>query len=352
MASVQQLRTSQEVQLTPDQVVTEQQSLIVMKKLLAIAVSGITYLRGIFPGKAYGKKYVDGQEVVILREEHSCPGVIHILHWMQGCFEAIQKKYLRYVVISISADPENPQKVLEVYQFKIQYNTGGALMDFESNNNSKLSMSCGNTKAASILLVRKLYTLMQNLGPLPDTVCLSMKLAYYDDITPLDYQPPGFKEAESGTMEFESEPLRLTMGEVVTPFHSLKLDMTTERRRIDQVNSSDAVTDKWTLEVTENDEEEELTQSHAPEAVEEPDNTNADLDNTKIPENAKTKQHEDVTEVNSAGKKTPIMEPWVMRTRSGRIIKPPKVSGFHIPNSQEAKSPKKRKLSEPKKNDV
>lgn len=32
-----------------------------MKKLLAIAVSGITYLRGIFPGKAYGRKYVEGQ---------------------------------------------------------------------------------------------------------------------------------------------------------------------------------------------------------------------------------------------------------------------------------------------------
>lgn len=50
-----------------------------------------------------------------------------------------------------------------------------------SNNNNKMSMSCGNTKKASVLLVRKLYTLMQNLGPLPDSVCLNMKLAYYDN---------------------------------------------------------------------------------------------------------------------------------------------------------------------------
>lgn len=42
-------------------------------------------------------------------------------------------------------------------------------------------MSCSNTKKASILLVRKLYTLMQYLGPLPDSVCLSMTLSYYDD---------------------------------------------------------------------------------------------------------------------------------------------------------------------------
>lgn len=53
---------------------------------------------------------------------------------------------------------------------------------YTSNNNNKLSsVSCGNTKKASILLVRKLYTLMQNLGPLPDNVCLNMKLAYYDN---------------------------------------------------------------------------------------------------------------------------------------------------------------------------
>lgn len=44
----------------PSKVVSEQQSLVVVKKLLAIAVSGITYLRGIFPGKAYGSKYVEG----------------------------------------------------------------------------------------------------------------------------------------------------------------------------------------------------------------------------------------------------------------------------------------------------
>lgn len=49
-----------DAQQFPNQVVPEQQSLVVMKKLLAIAVSGITYLRGIFPDKAYGSKYLAG----------------------------------------------------------------------------------------------------------------------------------------------------------------------------------------------------------------------------------------------------------------------------------------------------
>lgn len=121
----------------------------------------------------------------------------------------------------------------------------------------EVSLSCGNTRKASILLVRKLYTLMQNLGPLPDSVSLNMKLAYYEEgeapastpprwlrplrrccvptVTPQDYQPPGFKEAESDTFVFEKEPVKLAIGEVVTPYHALKLGMATERHRLEQV---------------------------------------------------------------------------------------------------------------------
>ncbi|XP_073341879.1 HORMA domain-containing protein 1 [Pagrus major] len=369
MACVQQVRTSQDVQILPNQVQTEQQSLVVIKKLLAIAVSGITYLRGLFPEKAYGDKYVEDQKVMILREERSCPGASQIVQWLQGCFDAVQKKYLRTVILSIYTDPENPQKVTEFYQFRIQYSAAGAQMDFESINNNKLSMACGNTKKASILLVRKLYTLMQNLGPLPDSVCLNMKLAYYDDATPQGYQPPGFKESDTDTMVFEKEPVKLTMGEVVTPFHTLKLDMATERQRLEQVEEKVHVTDKWFLHMKE---EGVLSQSHVIEDVEKSDNENTDLDNTEIQLscNEKLESCEEATEMDTLVKKTSDMEVGLKRTRSGRIIKSTTetnlivnnkkptamkdktVSQYDIPNSQETPSTsapkKKRKFSEPK----
>lgn len=55
-------------------------------------------------------------------------------------------------------------------------------------------------------------------------------------VTPEDYQPPGFKEADGNNLMFETEPVRLTMGEVMTPYHTLKLDMATERQRLEQVS--------------------------------------------------------------------------------------------------------------------
>lgn len=51
------------------------------------------------------------------------------------------------------------------------------------NQSSESSMSSADTKKASILLIRKIYVLMQNLGPLPNDVCLTMKLFYYDEGT-------------------------------------------------------------------------------------------------------------------------------------------------------------------------
>lgn len=57
----------------------------------------------------------------------------------------------------------------------------------------------------------------------------------YTAVTPRDYQPPGFKEADGDTFVFAKEPVKLTMGEVATPYHYLKLHMATERQRLEQV---------------------------------------------------------------------------------------------------------------------
>ncbi|XP_068178852.1 HORMA domain-containing protein 1 [Antennarius striatus] len=321
MASLQKVRSSQESQLLPNEVLSEQESLVVMKKLLAIAVSGITYLRGLFPEYAYGNKYIEDQKVMILREQRNCPGASQVVQWMQGCFEAIQKKYLRTVILSIYTDAENPRKVTEFYQFHVQYTENGAQMDFESSDN-KMSMLCGNTRRASILLVRKLYILMQNLGPLPDEVCLNMKLVYYQEVTPRDYHPPGFKEADGDSMEFEREPVKLTMGQLVTPYHTLKLDMATERHRLEQVEEGVANTERWVLSL----EDGSLLQGHVIEDGQKTEDDSTASDNTEfqlVCEEKMESEEEAMMEVEVGGplKSTSNVEVGLKRTRSGRIIR-------------------------------
>uniref|UniRef100_A0A8C1EP28 HORMA domain containing 1 n=1 Tax=Cyprinus carpio carpio TaxID=630221 RepID=A0A8C1EP28_CYPCA len=352
MACEQKLRPVQSCQMLPDVVSTEQQSLVLVKKLLAIAVSSITYLRGLFPEKAYGRKYVGELKVLILRE-HSCPGAQQIVQWLQGCFDALQRRYLRMVLLSIYCDPDNPQKVTECYQFKINYTENGPQMDFESKNGQSLTkMACDNTQKSSMLLVRKLYMLMQNLGPLPDNICLNMKLFYYDEVTPQEYQPPGFKDDDNETLIFEREPVNLTMGEVVTPFHSLRMNITTERKRLEPFDEEEevCVSTKWSLKMFEDGMMSE-TSVQQECMTKEKVIIDAGIEYSETQENSQqahrsSKEDLDITnaKMDSLVKKTADLKVNARKTRSGRIFEP-QISQLEFPLSQDPQpsAPKRRK---------
>ncbi|KAM6217147.1 HORMA domain-containing protein 1 [Rhynchocyon petersi] len=237
MATAQLQRSSMSTLVFPNKITTEQQSLVLVKRLLAVSVSCITYLRGIFPECAYGTRYMNDICVKILREDKNCPGSSQLVKWMLGCYDALQKKYLRMVVLAVYNNPEDPKTISECYQFKFKYTSNGPMMDFLSKNN-KSNISSADTKKASILLIRKIYILMQNLGPLPNDVCLTMKLFYYDEVTPPDYQPPGFKDGDCEGVLFEGEPMYLSVGEVPTPFHTLKVKVTTEKERMENIEAA------------------------------------------------------------------------------------------------------------------
>ncbi|XP_003498700.3 HORMA domain-containing protein 1 [Cricetulus griseus] len=240
MATMQLRRTaSMSALVFPNKISTEHQSLMFVKRLLAVSVSCITYLRGIFPERAYGTRYLDDLCVKILKEDKNCPGSSQLVKWMLGCYDALQKKYLRMIILAVYTNPEDPRTISECYQFKFKYTKNGPIMDFISKNqNNRSSATSADTKKASILLIRKIYVLMQNLGPLPNDVCLTMKLFYYDEVTPPDYQPPGFKDGDCEGVIFDGNPTYLNVGEVPTPFHTFRLKVTTEKDRMENIDST------------------------------------------------------------------------------------------------------------------
>lgn len=101
----------------------------------------------------------------------------------------------------------------------------------------QMQVTLEHTKRASVLLIRKLFLLMQNLGSLPSSVYLTMKLYYFDDckkrssinvcfkwhidtaqcfilvtVTPEEYEPPGFKEGECDSLWFEGTAVHFKVG--------------------------------------------------------------------------------------------------------------------------------------------
>ncbi|NWQ66931.1 HORM2 protein, partial [Neopipo cinnamomea] len=224
--------------LFPDAITTEQQSLVLVKRLLAISVSCITYMRGLFPESSYGTRYLDDLCLKILREDKSCLGSLQIVKWIQGCFDALEKQYvMTHFCFSPLLLPL--QVVTELYQFKFKYKKNVPQMDISSNHREFVAgLRSEDIQQASRLLLRKLYLLMQNLGPLPNDITLTMKLLYYNDVTPKDYQPPGFKEdASPGDLLFGGDPLSLRVGSVSSDFHLMKMRVTTEKKRVRKAHS-------------------------------------------------------------------------------------------------------------------
>ncbi|NXC42642.1 HORM1 protein, partial [Penelope pileata] len=349
----------------PNKISTEQQSLTLVKRLLAVAVSCITYLRGIFPESAYGTRYLDDLSVKILREDKNCPGSTQLVKWMLGCYDALQRKYLRMIVLAVCTHPEDPQTITECYHFKFKYTHNGPLLNFSSKNKQSDSpVTCADTKKASILLIRKIYVLMQNLGPLPNDVCLTMKLFYYDEVTPPDYQPPGFKEGECEGMIFEGEPMYLNMGEVPTPFHMLKVKVTTDKQRIENADESilkKGETDQplQVLRVAGDEPEENQRMNEDPvldNKVEDSDHVNTSEaqelnfprgrdEGMKAGENRS--QYVSNRQVDQLASKTSELSMSESRTRSGKIFQTYTVHQAELSSSQDV-LPKRRKISEPK----
>ncbi|XP_009976600.1 PREDICTED: HORMA domain-containing protein 1-like, partial [Tauraco erythrolophus] len=186
--------------------------------------------------------------------------------------------------------------------------------------------------------------------------------------TPPDYQPPGFKEGECEGMVFEGEPMYLNVGEVPTPFHMLKVKVTTEKQRMENVDRSILKRggSNVPLQVLRVDRED----SEGPEEENQDVNEDPALDNkaedrnngsiSEAPEPNSTCEDDEVVkpggnqnlsvsnpQVDHLASKTSELHMSESRTRSGKIFQSSTVHQLDPSSSQDV-LPKRRKISEPK----
>ncbi|XP_051985343.1 HORMA domain-containing protein 1-like [Xyrauchen texanus] len=223
---------------------TETQSLVFVKRMVVVAVSSITYLRGIFPEDSYRSRYLEDLCIKVLREDCSCPGACKLVKWLMGCFDALEKRYLQIVLIGVHTKPDDSNHVIESYQFKFRYSEQGPQMDILRNENVEVRVTTMDTKNASTLLIRKLFLLMQNLEALPNAVYLSMKLYYNDDVTPPEYEPPGFKAGVYDSLWFEGTAVHFRVGDLQSRFHTMKLRVAAAQSRLGKLQEGGRLSEK------------------------------------------------------------------------------------------------------------
>ncbi|CAM0909480.1 unnamed protein product [Alopecurus aequalis] len=213
-------------QKTKEAEITEQDSLLLTRNLLRIAIYNISYIRGLFPEKYFNDKSVPALEMKIKKLMPMDPESRRLIDWMEkGVYDALQKKYLKTLLFCICEKENGP--MIEEYAFAFSYPSKGdeVAMNLSRTGNKKNSATFKSNAAevtpdqmrsSACKMIRTLVSLMRTLDQMPDERTIIMKLLYYDDVTPDDYEPPFFKGcADNEALNiWNKNPLKMELGSV------------------------------------------------------------------------------------------------------------------------------------------
>lgn len=237
--------------------------------MLSASFGCVTYLRGIFPDDTFceqrynvnqatqksgqpGGQSADASQRLMLIQRDCSPEATELLDYLvstctssgqvltfkeHGVFDALDKRYLQSVVLSISLDKSNENNVHECYTFQISYSEGklpSLLVQDNKRGMSTASLPLDAAKRSMSQLFRQLIMMTQSLAPLPESVdrLLSIRL-FFTDTTPDSYQPPGFRastvnDAAKFVTRFQHErPHDQEIGSINTGFHACTLKIAT-----------------------------------------------------------------------------------------------------------------------------
>ncbi|CAM9800152.1 unnamed protein product [Ascophyllum nodosum] len=214
--------------------VSKAQSLALVKNLVRVSISTVCHLRNIFPNSCFKRRAYAGLHIYQLdassRDESTNETVIHneeaymLTKWLEcGVIAAIELKYLRRVEFIIAC-PELGQP-LESYSFEMDYPENKEDHDMTFNGNKITTLD--NIKGHVIQLIRSLMQFSDTLSEVPSERVVNMKLWYFDERTPADWEPKYFRAADPSELSFKRDGdhdiLRIRIGEIQTPHHAVKV---------------------------------------------------------------------------------------------------------------------------------
>ncbi|XP_057776963.1 meiosis-specific protein ASY1 [Salvia miltiorrhiza] len=207
--------------------ITEQDSLLLTRNLLRIAIFNISYIRGLFPDKYFNDKSVPALDMKIKKLMPMDAESRRLIDWMEkGVYDALQKKYLKTLLFCVCEAVNGP--MIEEYSFSFSYsssdsqevsmniNRSGTKKGGTFKYDSTTEITPSQMRSSACKMVRTLIQLMRTLDKMPEERTVLMKLLYYDDVTPMDYEPPFFRGCtdEEAHNQWTKNPLKMEVGKV------------------------------------------------------------------------------------------------------------------------------------------
>ncbi|KAE8222015.1 hypothetical protein CF319_g4721 [Tilletia indica] len=285
---VQDQEVQQEVNLEQAQataLITADQSLKTVKKLVETSIGCLMYLRGFFSDQNFRDELVHGDfvpgtsaddpsnrmrnespiKVKQLKKGVTAESDLILQLWEEGIQDALDKNYLSSLILGIYLNEDDDNDIVEAYTFNFSYDEiegTGRKMPLLNLTESMQSVNifdqastasgangvAGETGKAALpapqvrtvidvrrqirLLLRALITMSQSFQDLPRKRFLTVRLKYTDDV-PLDYEPPGFILGQPqerllfSTASIADRPDQMSIGSIATGFHGMSLHLAT-----------------------------------------------------------------------------------------------------------------------------
>ncbi|KAJ3235191.1 HORMA domain-containing protein 1 [Chytriomyces hyalinus] len=215
---------------------TRLESLQLTQNLLRSSIATIAYLRGLFPEQDFDQSLFNGMSLKRMKKgvSNRMDSLCDALE--AGCFDALQKGYLRLIVFSInrpSSDASSLREndLIESYEFEFQYPSATeVVMSVAGGTRQSLSKSVSKKESVKAMadMLRRIIILTQTMKPLPDDAEFSTRVYYYDDVTPINYEPPNFRQGKPQDHEMQLEDAQMfELGSVKTNHHALALNVRT-----------------------------------------------------------------------------------------------------------------------------
>ncbi|OIW08019.1 hypothetical protein TanjilG_20120, partial [Lupinus angustifolius] len=197
------------------------------RNLLRIAIFNISYIRGLFPEKYFNDKSVPALEMKIKKLMPLDAESRRLIDWMEkGVYDALQKRYLKTLLFCVCEAVDGP--MIEEYAFSFCYsdsdnqevsmniNRTGNKKKGTFKYNSTTEITPQQMRSSACKMIRTLVQLMRTLEKMPEERTILMKLLYYDDVTPADYEPPFFRGCteEEAYHPWSKNPLKMEVGNV------------------------------------------------------------------------------------------------------------------------------------------
>ncbi|KAH8435334.1 putative meiosis specific protein Hop1 [Aspergillus melleus] len=159
------------------------------------------------PETPFGKgKRGQPLKIIVRGADPKADNILDVLE--TGVFDALSKNVLEALQLTIFADKDSPDNVLETYTFSFRYTGGSGDVNRRLASMSIDSMGCvADMKYAQTArigletIIRRLITLSTFLPTLPNKRNLGIHLFYTQDCPP-EYEPPGFTTARDETINY------------------------------------------------------------------------------------------------------------------------------------------------------